>query len=182
MAVAAVAISRVLCAVLHDRVATPHGPVFRQQSHHRNGHDRLRACGERRADEIIRGLSVQSVSQRFIRDILEVEILAAIGGADGPVVAAHGVAAPAIDGDADVGELVRVGEGDAVDARIDRVPIHRRIDVDRNGRVQIWCASRRRQQAKRDRCKKDPPHVGGGNGSAYGDFQSEAAARWMGQG
>jgi len=127
-----VRIDVLLRPVLRDRVAAelpavraePRGPADG-----RDGDHRPRAAAFRIGDEAVGDLAGDAA---LFADALEEPVGGAVGSVELPVVARGGVAAGAVERDVELGELLRGGEGDAVDVRIDRMPIRGGIDADRD--------------------------------------------------
>src|SRR6185369_306662 len=82
---------------------------------HRDRQHRLGTGGASLADE---GVAPLARGGARFRQALEVPVEAAVAGVELPIVAGGGIAALAVEGAVEVGELGLGGEGDAVDGRV----------------------------------------------------------------
>src|SRR5262249_54014526 len=124
-----------LGAILLDGETGQFGSVGSQFSNPANdgkGNHRLGAGGASVGGE---GVAALAGNGTGVADALEVPVVAGVIGVELPVVAGGVVAAVAVEGAVEVGELGRRGVGDAVDEGIDRMAAGARVHAHRHRRV-----------------------------------------------
>ena len=132
-----------LRAILLDRIAgefAAAGPKLGWPANHGDGQQRLRAAVLAVGHEIVRRRRRRG---RAVIDALEIPIRAMIMRVKLPVIPRLRIASRPIHSEIPIRQLVRGGEGDAIDEGADRVPVQLRIHRDGDGSVSHrWSAAR----------------------------------------